>query len=154
MPVLNYGSLNIDHVYRVRELVAPGETLSCISLKRFCGGKGANQSAALARAGAQVFHAGKIGADGSLVLHELASLGANTKNVRKTDGPTGHAIIQVDDAGENAIVIYPGGNHEITEQEIDETLAHFGGDSTLLLQNEINNIPYLMQTAHDRGLAI
>ena len=61
MKVLNFGSLNIDNVYRVQHIVRPGETLSALSNAVFAGGKGLNQSIALARAGAEVYHAGMIG---------------------------------------------------------------------------------------------
>ncbi len=107
MPILNLGSLNIDRVFRVERIARPGETISGKSLATFAGGKGANQSVALARAGAQVAHAGKIGADGRWLLDTLTQEGIDTRWVRVGSGPTGQAMIQVDDAGENAIVLYP-----------------------------------------------
>ena len=136
--VINYGSINIDHVYRVPSLVQPGETLSSRDYTRSSGGKGYNQTIALARAGAQVSHAGKIGADGAWLLAALKSAGADTRHVREVDTPTGHAIIQVDDAGENAIVLYGGANREVTADEAAPVLESRPAGDWLLLQNEIS----------------
>ena len=71
MQIINFGSLNIDKTYRLDHLVKPGETISSDSLTVSCGGKGLNQSIALARAGASVIHAGKVGTDGALLLDAL-----------------------------------------------------------------------------------
>ena len=79
MKILNFGSVNIDHVYSVEHFVRPGETLSSLSYKKFSGGKGANQSIALARVGADVYHAGRIGADGIWLKKKLEESGINTK---------------------------------------------------------------------------
>ena len=102
MKVLNFGSANIDHVYSVDQFVRPGETLSSKDYKRFAGGKGFNQSIALAHAGADVRHAGKIGPDGVWLKEKLESVGANTDSFLVSDEPTGHAIIQVSSTGENS----------------------------------------------------
>lgn len=154
MPILNFGSINIDHVYRVPHLVLPGETLSARSCTIKPGGKGANQSAAIAQAGGSVFHAGKIGEDGRWMVEMLNEFGVDTQFVRVGETATGHAIIQVDDNGENSIVIYGGGNQEITRDEIDATLDSVEAGTLLLLQNEINDVPYIMRAAADRGIAI
>lgn len=155
MRVLNFGSLNIDFVYRMPRIVAPGETLSCRALHVFAGGKGANQSVALAKAGAQVFHAGLVGHDGRWLIERLGELGVDVANVRVSrEGRTGNAIIQVSDEGENAIVLYPGTNHELTRPQIDETLARFGDGDVLLLQNETNEVPYLIAEAKRRDMRV
>lgn len=154
MRILNYGSLNIDHVYRIDHVVRPGETLSTQSLSLFPGGKGANQSCALGRAGVPVFHAGKIGEDGKWLLEGLAKSGVDTQYVTISEGPTGHAIIQVDKEGENAIFLFGGGNQAISRDEIDRVLSEFGPGDMLLLQNEINDIPYIMEKAHKLGMKI
>ncbi len=154
MNVLNFGSLNIDFVYKVPHIVRPGETLSSSSLTINAGGKGANQSAALAKAGAHVFHAGKIGADGQWLLEKLNTFGVNTDFVTVSDGKTGNAIIQVSENGENAIVLFGGGNKEISRQDIKEVLGNFKRGDILLLQNEISNIPFIMETAAQAGLKI
>lgn len=152
--ILNYGSLNIDITFSVPHMVKAGETLSSTGYKKGAGGKGANQSAALAKAGLEVYHAGKIGPDGLFLLDTLKSYGVNTTFIRTSSGPTGQAIIQLDDEGQNSIILLSGGNHEITTSEIDETLLHFESGDYLVLQNEINNIGYLITKAKDKGMHI
>ena len=78
MKVLCFGSLNIDYTYKVDHFVKKGETLSSESLKVFSGGKGLNQSIALAKAGVETFHAGAVGEDGGFLLEELQKAGVNT----------------------------------------------------------------------------
>jgi ribokinase len=91
--ILNFGSLNLDFVYRVPRIVRPGETLASLSFQTYAGGKGANQSVALARAGAAVWHAGAIGRDGAWLTEKLRGFGVNTDHIRVTDAPTGQAVI-------------------------------------------------------------
>lgn len=154
MKLLNFGSLNIDYVYSVEHFVQPGETLSSNKLERFCGGKGLNQSIAIARAGVPVWHAGKIGGEGDMLLELLRQAGVDTSNVERSERMTGHAIIQVDQTGQNCILLHGGANTDIEEAFIDRVLAQFGEGDILLLQNEQNNLPYLMERAHARGLRI
>ena len=123
MKVLNFGSLNIDHVYRVPHIAQPGETLPGESYALLAGGKGANQSAALACAGAPVWHVGKVGPEGGWLIEKLATLGANTEMIQVGDTPTGHAIIQVDEAGQNAIVLFAGANHAFERADIDAAVG-------------------------------
>ena len=97
MKVLSFGSLNIDYTYKVDHFVQKGETLSSESLQVFSGGKGLNQSVALAKAGVETYHAGAIGEDGRFLLEVLKEAGANTDMVAvRTDVRTGNAIIQND----------------------------------------------------------
>ena len=152
--VLNFGSLNIDHVYRVPHFVAPGETLSCLNYSVFAGGTGLNQSIALARAGVKTAHAGKIGHDGGFLIETLKEAGVDTQFVLEGETPTGHASIQVDSAGQNSILLYPGSNCDISETEILSVLEQQIPGTWLMLQNEINSIPFLMREAHKRGLRI
>lgn len=154
MQFLNYGSINIDLIFSVDHIVLGGETEPSTKLVRSAGGKGANQSAALAKAGATVFHAGKIGEDGRFLLSLLQSYGVDTSFVRIGSGSTGQAIIQLDKHKQNAILLYGGGNREITKEEIDETLEHFGSDTLLVLQQEIVHTAYLIERAKVRGLSI
>lgn len=155
MKVLNFGSLNIDHVYQVDHFVKPGETLSSRQLDLFAGGKGLNQSVALARAGARVSHAGAVGADGRLLTTVLSADGVDVSRVCVLeDTPTGHAVIQVDAAGQNSILLFGGANRCVTEKQIDEALQDFGSGDILILQNEINGIAYLMKRAQEKGLRI
>lgn len=145
------GSLNLDHVYRLDHFVRPGETLGSESYSVGCGGKGLNQSIALARAGAPVMHAGRIGHDGGILRSALEAAGVDVSLLVEEDVPTGHAIIQVDAKGENAIILYGGANRRITEAEIDAALDAVG-DGILLLQNEINSLGTILEKAHARGI--
>lgn len=155
MKILNFGSLNMDHVYRIDHFVLPGETLASNDLQHFCGGKGLNQSIALARAGANVYHAGAIGKDGLLLKVQLEKDGVNIQNLKICENTgTGHAIIQVDKTGQNCILLYGGANQSITKEQIDNTLNQFEKGDILLLQNEINHIQYIMEQAHKIGLRI
>ena len=155
MKALCFGSLNIDYTYRVDHFVARGETLLSQDLQVFSGGKGLNQSIALSRAGAAVYHAGSIGTDGLFLLEELQQAGVNTDCVTVSrEVRTGHAIIQNSPDGDNCILLYGGANQTITRDQIDEVLNHFAAGDVLVLQNEINELGYLMQQAHDRGLRI
>ncbi len=154
MKVLNFGSLNIDSVYRVPHTVRPGETISSTGLSTHAGGKGANQSAALAKAGVSVFHAGKIGTDGVWLLEKLQNFGVNTDHIIIGKGKTGNALIQVSDNGENAIVLFGGGNKEVSKQEIKDIVSNFEKGDILLLQNEISNIPFIMKNASEKGMKI
>ncbi|RPF47596.1 ribokinase [Hydrogenoanaerobacterium saccharovorans] len=156
MKLLNFGSLNIDYVYKVDHFVRPGETMSSESRQTFCGGKGLNQTIALARAGVQVYHAGAVGkADGEMLLEALKKNNVNIDFVKQCeDIATGHAIIQVNRSGQNCIMLYGGANQTMTKEHIDETLAGFSADDFLILQNEINNLGYIMEQAHKKGLVI
>ncbi len=154
MRILNYGSLNLDHVYRVDHFVAPGETLASLAYARHCGGKGGNQSLALARAGAAVWQAGKIGPDGLVLRETLAAAGVDVSLLHTDGSATGHAIIQVNRDGENAILLHGGANREIGEDEAAEALARFGPGDLLLLQNEISAIPAILRQAKARGMAV
>ena len=78
MKILNFGSLNLDYVYAVDHMVQPGETLAASTMETYCGGKGLNQSIALARAGAEVYHAGLIGEEGEILRKAVADSGADT----------------------------------------------------------------------------
>jgi ribokinase len=152
--VINFGSLNVDHVYRVPHFVQPGETLASLSYDRFPGGKGFNQSVALAHAGVPVRHAGKVGADGLWLKQYLADCGSDVSAVETTNGPSGHAIIQVTPQGENAIVLHGGANRRIARADAQRVLAMAGRGDLLLLQNEISALPDILRAAADRGLSI
>jgi len=155
MKVLCFGSLNIDYVYSVDHFVAKGETLSSTELQVFTGGKGLNQSIALAKAGAQVCHAGAIGSDGKFLLETMEQAGVNTEHVAVlTNDRTGNAIIQRDRDGDNCILLYGGTNQMITEEQVDSVLSYFSAGDYLILQNEINQLPYIMEKAHEKGMVI
>ena len=155
MKVLSFGSLNIDYVYHVDHIVKKGETISSASLDVIPGGKGLNQSIALAKAGAEVYHAGRIGTEGQFLLEWCEKNGVNTEWVMvDQDTKTGHAIIQVDEHAENSIVLFGGSNQKQTKLQIDKTMESFGKGDVLLLQNEINHLPYLIDKAFEKGMII
>ncbi len=151
MDILNLGSLNIDRVFRVPHIVAPGETLASQSLSVFAGGKGANQSVALARAGARVAHLGKVGADGGWLIDKLSGESIDTRFVGTSAGPTGQALIQVDDQGQNAIVLLGGANSEITPADVDAALGGTSGGTWLLAQNETSAVDHAIRRAKQLG---
>jgi ribokinase len=154
MKILNFGSLNIDHVYQVPSFVRPGETLASTAYQQYAGGKGCNQSIALARAGAPVYHAGCIGKDGEYLEQVLTEAGVDISLLGKIAGASGHAIIQVDPHGENAILLHGGANHHITPNLIENAFAAFGAGDVLLLQNELNATTAIIEKAAALGMII
>ncbi len=154
MKILNFGSCNIDYVYSLDHIVNVGETLSSQNLSVYPGGKGLNQSIALARAGCHVYHAGCVGGDGKILTDTLLKNGVDTKYINIVDSTTGHAIIQVSRDGENSIFIHPGSNGMITKEHIDNVLSHFEKGDILVLQNEINDIDYIIDRAYKNDMQI
>jgi len=155
MNVLNIGSLNIDLVYRVPHIVQPGETIAARSFARFAGGKGLNQSIALARAGAAVCHAGAIGNDGLFLRKMLESEGVDCSGIAVLEQiPTGSALIQVADDGENSIVVCGGANQELELPMVEAALGRMAPGDAVLLQNEISALPDIFQAAAARRLRL
>lgn len=154
MKILNIGSCNIDFVYALDHFVLPGETQMSSSLQVFPGGKGLNQSIATARAGGNVYHAGCVGTDGELLVNTLKEAGVDITYLETVDAKNGHAIIQVNRAGENCIFLHKGSNGMVTTALIDRVLEAFSTGDLLLLQNEISNVPYIVDKAYERGLQI
>lgn len=154
MKVLNFGSLNLDYVYQVDHFVGPGETLSAVSRAVKPGGKGLNQSVALARAGARVVHAGCIGEGGDMLKALLERNGVDTARLMPVEEMQGHTVIQVDREGENCILLYGGSNRCVTPAQIERTLADCDAGDWLVLQNEINGLPAIVDAACARGMVI
>lgn len=155
MKILSFGSLNIDYVYSVPHFVKKGETLSAKELNVYTGGKGLNQSIALARAGVETYQAGAIGTDGMFLLEQLKEAGVKTDLVKILDDVrTGNAIIQNDDEGDNCIVLFGGANQAITKEQIDEVFKDFTNEDYLLIQNEINELSYIVEKAKEEGMKI
>ena len=154
MRVLNFGSLNLDYVYQVEHFVQPGETLSAVSQTVNAGGKGLNQSIALAKAGAEVCHAGCIGTGGELLRSILDENGVDTKYLREVPVLQGNAVIQVNPEGQNCILLFGGSNQCVTEEQIAQTLEGFAPGDWLVLQNEINNLPQIVEAGYERGMKI
>lgn len=139
MTIYNLGSINIDHVYRLATLPQAGETLHAQDFAMGLGGKGANQSVAAARAGAHVVHLGAMGTADDWALQRLRIAGVETGRIaRLAEQATGHAIILVDAAAENCIVIHGGANHALSNRILEQDLADIGPGDILLLQNETN----------------
>lgn len=154
MKILNFGSLNIDYVYKVDHMVREGETLSSSGMEVFLGGKGFNQSVALAKAGIPVYHAGMIGKEGKIFLDACKEYGISSKFIKTIEEKNGHTIIQVDKNGQNCIMLYGGSNRSLTKDFIDEVLAYFGREDYILLQNEVNHLDYIIEKAYERGIKI
>ena len=152
--LVNLGSLCVDHVYGVPNIASAGETVASRSHAVFPGGKGLNQSLAAARAGAEVAHAGCIGSDGLWLREELLGAGVDVSLVREADTPSGHAVIQVNPRGENAIVIAGGANRVLTAADRDAAFARCGPDDWLLLQNEINDLEAVLAGARAAGCRV
>ncbi|MFO7545399.1 MAG: ribokinase [Trueperaceae bacterium] len=131
------GSANVDLVVRVPRHPAPGETVLGSAYQRHPGGKGANQAVAAARLGAEVRFVGRVGDDefGARLRAALEADGIDTSALRQDPAPTGVAFIQVDEQGENAIVVAPGANHALTPADVDP--ASIEGADVVLLQLEI-----------------
>lgn len=155
MKVLNFGSLNIDYVYQLEHFVKKGETISSDALNVSSGGKGLNQSIALCRAGTTVFHAGAIGTDGIFLQNMMKDVGVQTQFITTfEDVRTGNAIIQRDKYGDNCIILYGGANQAITKKMVDKVLEKFSSGDWLVLQNEISEIPYIVEQAHKKKMKI
>lgn len=154
MKVLNFGSLNLDYVYQVDHILIPGETLASSERNTFCGGKGLNQSIALAKAGIPVYHAGMIGEGGEILLETCQENGVNTQFIRKIEGPCGHTVIQVDKDGQNCILLFGGSNRRMTREFVDEVLDSFEKGDIILLQNEINELDYIIDRAYEKEMMI
>jgi len=154
MRILNFGSLNIDYVYRLDSFVAPGETKAASSLAVNAGGKGLNQSIALARAGGKVSHAGKIGAEGDFLVEALKAAGVDASLVERSKEATGHAIIQVIPSGENAIIVHAGANAAVMEASVQRVLATAVPGDWLLVQNETGATAAAIQAGKRAGLTV
>ncbi len=154
MKILNFGSCNIDFVYNLDHIVSIGETEESNVLAEFPGGKGLNQSIALARAGADVYHAGCIGNDGEMLYLLMKENNIDVSNVKRVDERNGHAIIQVSKKGENSIFLYPGSNYMITKEFVNSVLSGFSKGDIIVLQNEINMVDYIVKEAYKKEMTI
>lgn len=154
MKLVNFGSLNYDYVYSVDHMVLPGETLSSNSMETFCGGKGLNQSIALAKAGVSVYHAGMVGEDGERLIDMCKENQIDYRFISKVQGKSGHTIIQLDKQGQNSIILFPGTNGLNTLEHIEEVLDYFQEGDMILLQNEINLLDQVIEKAYEKKMKI
>ncbi len=155
MKILNFGSLNVDYIYEVDHFVTAGETLSSNKLTVEAGGKGLNQSLALSKSKAHLYHAGMIGqSERDLFVPLLEKNGVDTQFIKLLESQSGHAIIQLDQTGQNSILLFGGANLCLTEAFVDEVLSHFEKGDILLLQNEIACMPYIMNQSIAMGMRV
>ncbi|MDX1782202.1 MAG: ribokinase [Thalassovita sp.] len=154
MAIWNLGSINSDHFYRVDHLPEPGETVLSAGMERGLGGKGANMSVAAARAGAHVHHIGAVGTDGQWAIDRLAEYGVDTRTIATLDTLTGHAVIALDDAGENHIIVFPGANQAISRDAVGLALSDAAPGDILLMQNETNEQAFAAETGSRLGLKV
>lgn len=154
MKIYNFGSLNVDRVYGVEDFVRAGETILAKSLSFFPGGKGLNQTIALARAGANVYHVGCIGRDGGILKDTLVENQVPLTYVKEMDADGGHTALQVSESGQNAIIVYSGTNHMLTENFVNEVMQTIEPGDYVLMQNEINLVPYIIRKAKEAGAQV
>lgn len=154
MKILNFGSCNIDYVYNVSEFVKAGETISALSTSEHPGGKGLNQAVAAARAGGNVFFAGNIGVDGIFLKELLENSGVNTKYLKINRARTGNAIIQIDENGENCIIVSAGANALLNEAYIKSVTADFARGDICMLQNETPCTDFIIKQAKACGMTV
>jgi ribokinase len=156
--IVVFGSINMDLVSRVPRLPVPGETLHGSDFFTAPGGKGANQAAACARLGASVAMLGRVGDDvfGIALRDGLKNLGVNVHGVTAAPGPSGVAVIAVDERGENSIVIIPSANGRVGAEDLDRLDAALPGADSLLLQLEIpmEAVTAAARLAQHRGVRV
>ena len=154
MKLMNFGSLNLDRKYGVGNFVAPGETKSADSYFENLGGKGLNQSIACARAGSAVWHVGAVGKDGTALVNCLKEEGVDTSHIAVKNTASGHAVIQVDHAGQNCIIIVSGANGEVGKEQMIEACEALEEGDIALFQNEISNVAYGVTKAKSSGAKV
>lgn len=154
MAIVNLGSMNLDHIYMVPHFIQGSETLLAEGLRESLGGKGLNQSIAVARSGAKIFHAGMLGIGGNPLKCCLDGSGVDTSLLCTCDVPQGHTVIQIDPSGQNSIIVFSGSNHAVSTTYVGEILSRFGPGDYLMIQNEISNLEYALETACRRGMRV
>ncbi len=159
------GSINLDIVIQCAHLPSPGETIIAESSREVSGGKGANQAVAAARLGADVSMIGRVGNDdaGAGLLKNLQADGINTDYVyhsnlpaNETEIASGIAVVMVEQSGENSIVVVPGANGIVSEEDIDHATSIIQQSDLLLIQLEIpvETVLYASQMARQAGVRI
>ncbi len=154
MKILNYGSMNVDHVYEVQHIVRPGETINAVSKHLYPGGKGLNQSIAVARAGGDIWHMGVLGSDGAILEQAMLDNRVRTDFVKRIPGDSAHTVIQVDQDGQNSILVFAEEAITFSDSEMEEVLSHFSAGDAVIFQNELRRGPVFMQKAAEKGLTI
>ena len=145
------GSLNMDLVVNVDTMPKPGQTIIGSNFKEVPGGKGANQAVAMARLNGNVSMIGKVGEDGfgQTLINSLKNDKVDTTYVQTAKGATGVALITVDKNAQNSIVVSPGANFEVKEDDIDNNIEAIKNSDIVVLQLEtpLNTIKYALNKA-------
>lgn len=153
------GSLNMDLVARSSHIPHPGETIIGGELHMLPGGKGANQAVATARLGVKTAMIGKIGQDAFAppLLENLTADNINHVFVTQDHkSATGVALIVVDDAGENSIVVTPGANHQLSPADVIKAESVIADSKVMLLQLEIplESVTKAAELAKSHGVTV
>lgn len=147
------GSLNMDLVVNVDAMPKPGQTIIGSNFKEVPGGKGANQAVAMARLNGNVSMIGKVGEDGfgQTLINSLKNDKVDTTYIQITKGSTGVALITVDKNAQNSIVVSPGANFEVKEEDIDNNIKAIENSDIVVLQLEtpLNTIKYALNKAKE-----
>lgn len=147
------GSLNMDLVVNVDAMPKPGQTIIGSNFKEVPGGKGANQAVAMARLNGNVSMIGKVGEDGfgQTLINSLKNDKVDTTYIQTTKGSTGVALITVDKNAQNSIVVSPGANFEVKEEDIDNNIKAIENSDIVVLQLEtpLNTIKYALNKAKE-----
>lgn len=147
------GSLNMDLVVNVDTMPKPGQTIIGSNFKEVPGGKGANQAVAMARLNGNVSMIGKVGEDGfgQTLINSLKNDKVDTTYIRTSKGATGVALITVDKNAQNSIVVSPGANFEVKEDDIDNNIEAIKNSDIVVLQLEtpLNTIKYALNKAKE-----
>ena len=159
LPIVVFGSINMDLVARTPSLPVPGETLLGYSFATVPGGKGANQAVAVVRLNVPTVMIGRVGSDsfGQELLSSLQAAGVNTEDVLTDESHhSGVAMIAVDDQSENHIIVIPGANGTMGAVDVDRLTQHLSRVAALLLQLEIPlpTVVAAAQAAHSAGVKV
>ena len=147
------GSLNMDLVVNVDTMPKPGQTIIGSNFKEVPGGKGANQAVAMARLNGNVSMIGKVGEDGfgQTLINSLKNDKVDTTYIQTSKGATGVALITVDKNAQNSIVVSPGANFEVKEDDIDNNIEAIKNSDIVVLQLEtpLDTIKYALNKAKE-----
>ncbi len=154
--IIVIGSINMDLVANLSEMPKKGETVIGKDFNQNPGGKGANQAVAIARLGGKVSMVGKVGDDelGHKLVTQMNEDKVDTELISKSSNTsTGVALINVDEKGENSIVVIPGANYELTEEDIEEAnnLIEDADVTIMQLEVPIDTVKYALKLAKDKG---
>ena len=147
------GSLNMDLVVNVDTMPKPGQTIIGSNFKEVPGGKGANQAVAMARLNGNVSMIDKVGEDGfgQTLINSLKNDKVDTTYIQTAKGATGVALITVDKNAQNSIVVSPGANFEVKEDDIDNNIEAIKNSDIVVLQLEtpLDTIKYALNKAKE-----